>query len=60
LSLCSFPDCKNQASVKVTYDEVKNGLKEDPRILCDKDYNREDEAGLKYYQVGVKSVELLN
>ena len=59
-SVCSFPNCKNDATVKVTYEEVKNGLKEDPINLCDSDYNREDETGTKYYKVGIKDVEVLN
>lgn len=60
MSQCEFEACNNQASVKVTYEEVKNGLKEDPINLCDSDFNRTDDAGLKYYKVGIKDVEVLN
>lgn len=51
---CSFQNCKAPASVKVHYEG-----KEKARELCNPHYNREDEQGLKYYQVGTTQIEVL-
>lgn len=58
-SMCSHARCNEPATMTVTYKQV-NSKPEEVRSLCGAHYEAEDEAGIKYYQIGIKSLKLLN
>ena len=56
---CSVIKCKNNADVKVYYEEEYRGTGPHPLIICNYHYGREDETGRKYFQVGIEKIEFL-
>mgnify|MGYP000220376982 CR=1 len=59
MSACQFPKCSDDATVRVHYEDLHDSVIEKPRELCKGHYNKTDESGLKYYQIGTKKVEVL-
>jgi hypothetical protein len=46
--------CDEPSIFEVTYEVLKDG-KTESHLVCEEHWNRQDEKGIKYFQVGVQS-----